>query len=110
MMRMIKRSRLYMYFTMINSRCSYVRSHYHNNNFIVIYEIEKRNNFLSSLKEMAHTIELILVKVCPTLSADLYVFVLSFVYYYYSSLIGFVIGYLCHLLSDLAQIWTVVSP
>ena len=58
------------------------------------------------------TVQDTLVKVCPTLSADLYVFVLSFVYYYYSyfSLIGFVIGYLCHLLSDLAQVWTVVSP
>ena len=38
----------------------------------------------------------IIIKVCPTLSADLYVFVLSFVYYYYYysyyfSLIGFLI-------------------
>ena len=46
-----------------------------------------------------------LIKVCPTSSADLYVFVLSFLYYYYSSLIGFLIRQLCHFLSNLSQIW-----
>ena len=42
--------------------------------------------------EFCYQCETLIIKVCPTSSADLYVFVLSFAYYYsYFSLIGFLI-------------------